>query len=121
MFYCEACRKERDWPEGFSRSYGPCEICGTPALCYDIPSRALPIRKGKERGRLGERMNWANDTKIHAAIREGEARMREHPPAMPPMPQSVTSVVDVLRQASVRSRTYVTVSWLVVDKNGDPV
>jgi len=43
MFYCEACRIKRDWPEGFLRSYGPCELCGKMANCHDVPSRFLPI------------------------------------------------------------------------------
>lgn len=42
MFFCEPCRVEREWPEGFIQSRGPCELCGVVSVCYDIPSRALP-------------------------------------------------------------------------------
>lgn len=47
MFYCEPCGTERRWPvDGLTLtmtgSYGPCECCGTKALCFDVPSRLLP-------------------------------------------------------------------------------
>jgi hypothetical protein len=42
MFYCEACQKEKNWPEGISRSLGKCEMCDKRAVCYDVPSRFLP-------------------------------------------------------------------------------
>lgn len=42
MFFCEECRVRNEWPEGFAKSLGPCEICGKTAACYDIPSSALP-------------------------------------------------------------------------------
>lgn len=42
MFYCEACRVKWRWPEGFSRSYGPCEMCDSTGPCHDVPSRFLP-------------------------------------------------------------------------------
>lgn len=41
MFYCEDCRKERDWPESFVTSRGRCEMCEKSAVCYDWPSSAL--------------------------------------------------------------------------------
>jgi hypothetical protein len=47
MFFCEGCRKDNDWPEGFMRSFGPCEVCGRRANCHDVPSRALPEPKRK--------------------------------------------------------------------------
>lgn len=43
MFFCEPCRKLRDWPESMSRSGGRCEICENSAVCYDVPSKFLPI------------------------------------------------------------------------------
>lgn len=43
MFYCEACRKAKNWPEGMSRSYGRCEVCKFEASCYDVPSSRLPM------------------------------------------------------------------------------
>ena len=43
MFYCESCRQERSWPEGWTFSRGPCELCGEVARCHDVPSRNLPI------------------------------------------------------------------------------
>jgi hypothetical protein len=46
MFYCEPCRAERDWPEAFSRSGGPCEICGVVRECYNVHSSRLPLPKG---------------------------------------------------------------------------
>lgn len=42
MFYCDPCRIKRDWPEGFSKSSGACEICGKVARCNDVPSKLLP-------------------------------------------------------------------------------
>lgn len=51
MFYCEKCRKERDWPKtgrGCPSSYGRCEVCeqGTVA-CHEMPSHLLPAPKTK--------------------------------------------------------------------------
>jgi hypothetical protein len=43
MFYCEECRTSRQWPESMMRSRGLCETCGNDALCYDTPSKYLPI------------------------------------------------------------------------------
>jgi hypothetical protein len=42
MFYCEKCRVERKWPEGFMKSRGNCELCGNIAHCHDRPSWSLP-------------------------------------------------------------------------------
>lgn len=43
MFFCEDCRRERNWPNSIGRSHGTCELCQTRADCYDVPSRYLPI------------------------------------------------------------------------------
>lgn len=45
MFYCELCRKKNEWPQGFSGSYGPCEVCHKVATCFDVPSKYLPTRR----------------------------------------------------------------------------
>lgn len=45
MFYCEPCRVKKDWPESFSQSFGRCEICEKPAVCYDKASKFLPLPK----------------------------------------------------------------------------
>jgi hypothetical protein len=44
MFYCEKCGKKNQWPTDFfiPQSHGPCEMCGRPALCFDVPSSRLP-------------------------------------------------------------------------------
>lgn len=47
MFYCEKCRKELAWPEGFAKSFGPCEVCGTSTECNDVASWLLPLPKPK--------------------------------------------------------------------------
>lgn len=43
MFYCPGCAKRNRWPESMSQSEGPCEVCGQTAVCYDTPSRLLPL------------------------------------------------------------------------------
>lgn len=45
MFYCDKCRQQLQWPEGFSKSAGPCEICGVTAVCYEVPASRLPPLK----------------------------------------------------------------------------
>lgn len=45
MYYCENCRKEKNWPKSLVRSLGKCEICDDDALCYDMPSSRLPMGK----------------------------------------------------------------------------
>ena len=45
MFFCEKCRLKNKWPEGFSKSVGPCELCRKSALCHDVPSSFLPFAK----------------------------------------------------------------------------
>ena len=42
MFFCEACQESNSWPTSLSRSQGRCEICTKDALCYEVPSGALP-------------------------------------------------------------------------------
>lgn len=48
MFYCEACRQKRNWPESWGQSYGRCEVCGNTAICNDTPSSQLPKRPAPE-------------------------------------------------------------------------
>lgn len=50
MFYCDACAAKCGYPTDFyiSRSRGPCEICGTLATCYDVPSSKLPEPRQQE-------------------------------------------------------------------------
>lgn len=43
MFYCETCRLNKSWPKSFMTSHGRCEICEQTAVCYDLPSRRLPL------------------------------------------------------------------------------
>jgi hypothetical protein len=45
MFYCDTCGEKKEWPKGLVKSYGRCEVCGTTAVCSDIPSRELPKPK----------------------------------------------------------------------------
>lgn len=45
MFFCDTCAVERGWPGSWSKSAGPCEICGKTAVCNDVPSRYLPLPK----------------------------------------------------------------------------
>ncbi len=49
MFYCDPCAEPRGWPTGtLMRSHGPCEVCGTAAVCNDVPSGHLPLPPGVE-------------------------------------------------------------------------
>lgn len=52
MFYCEPCGEERGWPTyGYlPRSRGGCEVCRKGAVCYDVPSRNLPMPKTAQDG-----------------------------------------------------------------------
>ena len=43
MFYCPECARKKNWPESLSRSHGPCELCNRTTLCFDMPSRLLPL------------------------------------------------------------------------------
>jgi hypothetical protein len=45
MFYCEECRRKRDWPQAFTTSFGKCECCGLTNICYELPSSLLPEPK----------------------------------------------------------------------------
>lgn len=45
MFFCEECRKARDYPESMVKSYGECELCGKIGSCYDVPSKFLTPKK----------------------------------------------------------------------------
>lgn len=49
MIYCEACRRERDWPEGFIYARGCCELCGMLSICHDLHHSRLPDPKHKEK------------------------------------------------------------------------
>lgn len=42
MFFCDPCRVANGWPGIVALSRGPCEVCGTVADCYDVPSKHLP-------------------------------------------------------------------------------
>ena len=42
MFYCESCRVVNEWPAGFGKSFGRCEVCGEHRGCHDVPSSRLP-------------------------------------------------------------------------------
>lgn len=47
MFYCDPCGTSRAWPTNtLMRSHGPCETCGTDAVCNDVPSSLLPLPAG---------------------------------------------------------------------------
>ena len=56
MFVCEKCQRERSIPipdyQWFMPSFGPCEICGTPAPCADyhghIPEKPAPASGEEE-------------------------------------------------------------------------
>ncbi len=41
MFFCDDCEQEYQLPISISRSYGRCEMCGNPGMCYDVPSKYL--------------------------------------------------------------------------------
>ena len=43
MFYCTACKEKNAWPASLMHSYGPCEVCGEPDDCHDVPSWLLPL------------------------------------------------------------------------------
>ena len=43
MFYCEPCRKERNWPDSIGKSYGRCEVCGETRSCNDRAASTLPL------------------------------------------------------------------------------
>lgn len=45
MFYCNECRDKMKWPESFSQSKGPCEMCGKISICNDVHHSHLPAYK----------------------------------------------------------------------------
>lgn len=51
MFYCEKCREAAEWPGSIVTSLGPCEICEEVTVCYDRPSRSLPVANARLRER----------------------------------------------------------------------
>lgn len=65
MFYCEPCAAAAEWPTDFwlSRSMGPCEVCGTAAVCFDVSSSRLP-EASKD---------------FHARRHAGEKKIQEEP------------------------------------------
>lgn len=48
MFYCTKCAKKNNWPEGFFKSIGKCEVCNQIAPCNEKPASMLPIPKDKK-------------------------------------------------------------------------
>lgn len=42
MFYCQACADRNGYPETMFKSEGPCEVCGTVAVCNERASKDLP-------------------------------------------------------------------------------
>jgi hypothetical protein len=54
MFYCKECEEKQGWPEGWLKSYGPCEICGVTGECSDTPYDAIvAIEARKMRNIIG--------------------------------------------------------------------
>lgn len=47
MFFCDNCARKYQWPESYSKSLGPCEVCKRTGLCNDVPSYALPPKVRK--------------------------------------------------------------------------
>lgn len=45
MYYCDECRKDRNWPESMAKSVGTCECCGKRELCNDVSSDRLSPEK----------------------------------------------------------------------------
>jgi hypothetical protein len=43
MFFCENCKQKNKWPGWMPSSRGKCEICSKVAVCYDVPSKYLPL------------------------------------------------------------------------------
>ncbi len=50
MFFCETCRKDREWPESMFKSVGPCEVCGKKSECNEVKSSLLPVRSQSTKG-----------------------------------------------------------------------
>lgn len=66
MFYCEECRKNRNYPESISKSYGKCELCGEIVRCNDVPSSKLPTEMKKNTLKGGE--NFLYDAQLAIQI-----------------------------------------------------
>jgi len=57
MFICKKClEKDFDNWGSMSKSYGKCEFCAMPELCFDIPSKYL-IRKSEIKNETDNRNN----------------------------------------------------------------
>ena len=41
MYFCERCRAKNDWPKSLATSKGPCAVCGSYRVCYDVRSKEL--------------------------------------------------------------------------------
>ena len=63
MFYCNNCRKERNWPESIVKSMGACEICETVTECHDKASKYLPPTKEPV-------PHIVTNEKVHAAFKD---------------------------------------------------
>lgn len=55
MFYCDACRLRRGWPESGARSRGPCELCGAVERCHDVRTSDLPVRSASSGAPAGRK------------------------------------------------------------------
>ena len=51
MFYCDECRKEKNWSESLTMSIGRCEICGNMRSCWDVKSSNLPLSADERYGK----------------------------------------------------------------------
>jgi len=47
MYYCEECRKEKEWPVSDAKYYGQCVVCGAVGDCYDVHISKLPLPKSE--------------------------------------------------------------------------
>ena len=58
MFYCDACAKEKRYPETLFKSRGNCEICGKTTICNEKSSKYLPYPDDAKES--GIRYMWDN-------------------------------------------------------------
>ena len=74
MFYCDDCRKEKGWPVSFMRSFGACEMCSHQAVCFDVPSGALPMPpvQSSMRGEVAHMLSDASQASQPAAVLQKE-------------------------------------------------
>ena len=71
MFYCDPCRKKKGWPESFSKSVGPCEVCKRSRECNDVHHSMLGStpeldklhKVAPQSQKIGEFLDWLSDTK----------------------------------------------------------